>query len=287
MVAEPKLREAIKAATKADLTTLAEHQANFKENPHTPPRPLSLGGFLFVKQGETPRRQFVSQQNGSRDPGLWTGPSVLASQHPYVAMAQALTDECGVVAVDDAKRTVTVIVPYIKKPNGKNPHLSNAVAHLDVVAMKRLQENTIVAALVEKGLGDYQLQYQSVPAELMTGTVPLRDEINFSYPSGEFEQTDVIKAYGVKDKNGSFNIHMPFLISLPETVRLMTIDCQGLGRTTALFNDAEMHALHEMGAVTTAMGDLLRRRPPTSQEPALDKPAPAPVAELRRLAMAG
>lgn len=286
MVAEPKLREAIKAATQQDLTTLPEHHKNFCENPHTPPRTLSLGGFLLVQQGESIRRHFVVQRNGAQNNGLWSPPSVMASQHPYAAMAQAVNNECGVVAVNDVDRTVTVMAPYIKMPNGKYPFMTEVIGAFDSVAMKRLQENTIVSALAEQGLGDYKLLYQAVPAELMTGAIPLRDEINFSYPSGQFEHTDIIKGYGVKDKYGSFNIHMPFMVRLPENVRLVTIDCQGQGRKTALFNDAEMHALHEMGAVTAAMGDLMRRPQPVNREPALDKPAPPPVAELRRVAIA-
>ena len=285
MVVEPELRDSIKVATGKTLTTLAEHKVNFSQNAHTPPRTLGLGGFLWVQQGgEGVMRQFVMKRTGKRDSDLWTCPSVMASNHPYLSLAHALIDESGVVAVNDADQTATVMVPYIKTPKGKYDCIAKAVSHLDVVALKRFQERQIVEALEVQGLGHYKLRFQRVPAEMMTGGVPLRDEINLSYPSGPFEHTDTLKGYGVKDTHGSFNVHMPFLMSLPENVRLIAIDCQGLGRQAALYDGRMLHALHEMGATTKVMSDFLRRAPAPVAGPVVDKPAPPPVVELRRLA---
>lgn len=287
MVVEPELRDSISAATGMTLITLAEHHVNFAQNAHTPPRTLGLGGFLWVQQGsEGSFRQFVMKRTGRRDTDLWTCPSVMASNHPYLSLAHALIDESGIVAVNDADQTATVMVPYIKTPRGKYDCITKVVEQLDVVALKRFQERHIVEALGAQGLGHYKLRFQQVPAAMMTGGVPLRDEINLSYPSGQFEYTDTIKGYGVKDSHGSFNVHMPFLINLPENVRLVAIDCQGLGRQAELYDAPTLHALHEMGATTKVMSDYLRRAPAPKAEPVVDKPEPPPVPELRRLATA-
>jgi hypothetical protein len=242
------------------------HRQKSGHSPHGFPFTLGVGGFLYVeRRGEehcNDPRQFVLEDKSESDAGMWTPPSGLASEDPFVAMCRSISRETGLVVLDDEKRTATIVVPKFTVTGPRYEFLKGTFDKFDGTPLKQAQTQNIQIELERAGKGDYKILFRRFEARLLENNLPPQDKVDLSYPEKEGMRDREFMAFVTKAKTGCINIHLPFSVNLPQAAQLLTIDCEGSGRATGLKTQDELLELqrHKEGSrVVDALSDLLER----------------------------